>query len=165
MAAQYWRLLFQRGSNNQGNISSDFWYCMVGLEMRQTQGGANAATGGTATASTNWDSNYDAPKALGTYASGRWWGMGLSNGDVWWKYQFTGPVDIEEITLTGNVGNRPDMKTPQRLILQSSPDNATWTTKYAWVIKTPWVTNGTDTRVFNGSNTENAVSNWSRIVS
>lgn len=149
MAHTYWRLRF---FNNAARISQ--WINVVGLQMRDTMGGPNVATGGTAIAGSSTAPKVPADAFLSWTSddpSGNYWAT--NNGDWygnWWVgYQFAAPVEIEEITLTGV---RIADYNPGYFSLDYSDDGLTWTNKYFWDAAVPWTLGGVDNRVFNATN-------------
>lgn len=163
MAHSYWRLYFPEGVPAGPGYQTAKGVCLVGVEMRESKGGANAATGGTASASSEYDTivtKYLAVDAFQPYAGtgsrSRWQTYSsdappTTNFPAWLRYQFAAPVDIEEVTMTGVAGTG-GAAMPRRFSLQYSDDGTNWTTKYSWHVDTPWVTDGSDSRAFNDDN-------------
>lgn len=139
--------------------------CVASVEMRETQGGPNAAVGGTATADSQETSSTSAANGFAGYPS-RWQSDGRSGSGYndavdryphWLAYEFTSPVEIEEVSITGVSGTQGSGN-PVKIVLEYSEDGGTtWNVKYSWLSTEPWATDGSDVRVFNSSNAVNEI--------
>lgn len=161
MAHAYWRLYFPNGPRGEGGYRGDSGVCVTGVEMRETQGGANAAVGGTASADRSDGSNTPENGFLPYSGTRRWQSDGFSGSgygdEASWMYphylayHFTTDVEIEEVAITGVAGSR-SATNPARLVLQFSDDGVDWFDKYAFQTSHPWATDGSDVRLFNAAN-------------
>lgn len=111
---RYWRLYIESG--NSGNISAN------SIQFRETAGGPNAATGGTATASSTYSGYSIAAAFAGT-------GPYASNGGApqWVAYDF-GPgnlVNITEVAWQSRTDGYTE-QTPNVVDLQYSDDGITY---------------------------------------
>ena len=126
MAAHtYWRL-------NIAGTDTGSTLTLAEIEMHTSVGGANVATGGTATASSGTASNaFDANNAT------NW---ALSSGTVGWiRYQFASAQDIVEHTVTAPSATMTNA--PNRWTLQYSDDGSNWTTAAVVNGQTGWTSN------------------------
>ncbi|MEP6990068.1 MAG: discoidin domain-containing protein [bacterium] len=130
MAAQpYWRLLVPTTANDS--------YAAVGeLVLRTAIGGANVATGGTASESSHF-SGYVAANAFDGNA-GTYWESGSGNLTLEWVgYHFAAAKDIIEIAVVANTPTTQTI-TPRAGYIQSSPDGVTWTTEWSFSGQEDW---------------------------
>lgn len=119
MAAHvYWRLLVTY--NNGGNAVG-----LQELDLHSTAGGANVATGGTATASETYSGLSPANAFDGNTST--IWGTASQISGAWIQYQFASATSIVEYAIT----TRNDSywnQVPMRWQFQYSDDGTTWTT-------------------------------------
>lgn len=118
MAAHlYWRL----------NIAAVDGGTLIGIaeiEMRTSPGGANVATGGTATAAAEQVGS-EASKAFDANGATNWLiTAAVTTG--WVRYQFASAQDIVEHAITA--ANATPNRTPKNWIIQWSDDGSNWTT-------------------------------------
>jgi hypothetical protein len=153
-AHRYWRLQVR------GNGGSN--YVGVGeLQMRTSIGGVNVATGGTASASSTYNTSYTAAKAFDgltsdTGAGNGWDSASLYNGGdgisglgsfPWLMYDFGSgnAKDIQEIAIFApGTGGVAVAELPTAWNFQYSDDNVYWATQrsYAFDASTPaWTLN------------------------
>ena len=120
MWPSYWRILFT-GSNTA------FTY-IAEIELRESIGGANACSGGTASASSIYSVGYEASKALDLNNATSWVSSGVSLPS-WWMYQFQGGgISIQQISIT----NGTVTHIPTAFELQYSNDSNSWVTVGSW---------------------------------
>lgn len=136
-----WRVrAFARNSANTGSTTFSF----AEIEMRTTAGGANACTGGTASAKSKLDATatYDASKALdgnnataSVSAPGEWpW---------WWQYEFASAVNIAEVAMRAESASTS--RTPTIFTLEYY-DGADWIAHDLFVSPTDWT--ASEQRIF-----------------
>lgn len=131
MAAHlYWRILAL--SNNTGAFSE------IGfseIEMATSAGGANAATGGTASASAffNNNSTYNADKAFDGN-TGTDWVSGFQVPSGWIQYQFASATDVREIRLRCR-NSLPNQTVRDFLVLASDDGTFAPSTTYIYLMK------------------------------
>jgi hypothetical protein len=142
MAAHtYWRL-------NIAGTDGGSTLTVAEVQMRTSVGGANAATGGTATASSGTAAN-----AFDGNNSTNW---ALSSGTVGWlQYQFGSAQDIVEIAVTAPSATTTNA--PNRWSLQYSDDGSNWTSAAIVGGQTSWTSN--EQRVFTNSSYPVAIGN------
>lgn len=130
MAHLYWRLFFP--TNFPGESRTGVAIC----EMRSTIGGPNVATGGTASASSQWTSATGAENAFDGNVSTRWESV-TNAGPHWLMYQFAAPVDIVELALRP-FGSTSPSAPPGNFTLQSSDDGLAWNDVANFENVRPW---------------------------
>lgn len=121
---RYWRLRIDTPGTQTASLST-----LAEIQFRETVGGADATTGGTASASQN-DFSSVAASAFDNNAA-TWWGSDTTpSGDaVWIKYDFGAGNEkwIEEYTVQARSGGER-IQTPRAFALQYSEDDVSWTT-------------------------------------
>lgn len=137
-AHRYWRLLIE--AINGSTVTS-----IEQLVLRTSIGGANVATGGTASASSVSGTDTAANAFDGNSAT--WW---LSSGNVpqWLKYDFGAgnETDIVEMAVTARSGSTgTNGQRPVDFKLQYSDDDAAWATLIAVGGECDWVVSATRT--------------------
>lgn len=135
MAAHlYWRINILT-NNGDGNVG------LAGLEFRDTVGGSNVATGGTALCSNDWGGMFPAANAFDGNASTIW--VTDAGPPQWIGYHFASAVDIAQIAVQARptyMGN-----SPKDFDLQFSDDGAVWIQQSAFTGQTSWGSNETRT--------------------
>lgn len=119
-AHRYWRIRIISSFAPSGS-----WCALHEVEMRETVGGVNAISGGTATASTQYSAEAPADAIDGDPAT-RW--LSDNEAPCWWQYEFPSDVDIAELVITaGNdgAGQTVDYQ-PAEFELLCSHDGTTW---------------------------------------
>lgn len=118
-AHSYWRLLFLKGSNAS--------YVTIGqVIFRDQHNGPQLATGGTVLYSSQ-RTGYEATRAFdGDFLTTSWESAAstVTNGNTFIGYQFTSPVEINEVVLVGNSYETDER--PVSGVLQYSDDGSTW---------------------------------------
>lgn len=126
MAAHvYWRL-------NIAGTDTGSTLTLAEIELHTSVGGANVATGGTATAQSGTAANaFDANNAT------NW---ALSSGTVGWiQYQFASAQDIVEHCVTAPSATMTNA--PSRWTIQYSDNGSSWTTDAIVNSQTAWTSN------------------------
>lgn len=126
-AHQHWRI-YITATNGSAEAAT------MEAEFRSTVGGADQASGGTPSASSQYG-GFEASKAFdNNYSSTQW--ISQETGAPWWlRYSFAAPVDIVEFLVT-----RPTTATraPKDFALQWSDNGADWTTLFSVTNQTGW---------------------------
>ena len=133
---QYWRILYNAPASTSG-----IQWGIEEMQWKSVSGGTNlATTPANATADGSYSGSYLPGNAIDGNTSTSW--VDSNNGaGSWWSYNFGSPVDIVEITLTGDGYHT----CPSSALVQHSDDNSTWTTGWAILAPSgPWTT-GTQT--------------------
>lgn len=136
---RYWRLLSIRG------IPAANGYLEINeMELRETSGGPNVATGGTASASSLFGSNV-ASNAFNGNPSDYWesddvieTGDTPSSRGTWLKYDL-GAGNAKLIQEVSILVNAYVDEGPLDFLIQYSDDDVTWTSKGRFRAATPWV--------------------------
>lgn len=95
------------------------------IEFRESSGGTDVATGGTATASEEYSASFAASKAFDDDAATQW----VSSDDVypnWIQYQFPAAVSIVEYAMKARSDAADGM--PLAWMMEVSSDGASWVT-------------------------------------
>lgn len=142
-AHRYWRIKVVETQGDQN------WTTATGIEMRDSIGGSNLIGSGTAI---GVGGNFD--MAFQPYDGDNGWRRDVKATQrvpAWVGYDFGdgNDVDVLEFTITG-VWH--DYMMPVAFYLDYSDDGAAWTSSLAFTTTGDWVTDGTDTRTFNASN-------------
>ena len=131
---RYYRLLI---AANNGDTS---WSGVLELELREAVGGANVATGGTASASafaSSPDLAFD-----GLFTSGNGWNVQNSNSwPIWLQYDFGEGVTrrvVEYRVGSYNTTNSTSARSSRIWELQGSNNGSTWTTVHRVGNQTGW---------------------------
>lgn len=133
MAHAYWRL-------NIAGVDGGSSLTIAEVEMRTTVGGANAATGGTASAESGTPANaFDGSTATV-------WTLAVGNSG-WLQYHFASPVDIVEHAITAPSASMTN--TPNRWSIQYSDDGLNWTSAAQVASQSSW--GASEQRVFTHS--------------
>lgn len=127
---QYWRLFAKRdGGPNAPAVAE--------LQFRATPGGADQATGGTASASSIFSGSFPASAAFDDDA-GTLWSTSSAATFGWLQYQFSGTVEVAQIALTAR-NDTAVTTTPSALAVQySATGSAPWTTLLNDESETGW---------------------------
>jgi hypothetical protein len=121
MAHRYWRLRFPSG-NALGSGRTTM--TVAEIEFHTSIGGSQAATGGTAAASTIY-SGYPASRAFDGN-TGNFWSSNVNDtAGSWVSYDFGSTVDIVEFKMWPLSGYATDM--PRYIVCEYSDDNTNWT--------------------------------------
>lgn len=142
MAAHlYWRLNVNLNNGSSGLAVAE-------LVLRTTPGGAQAATGGTASSP-----NSGTPANAFDGNVGTWWNPGVVAGQL--QYQFASAVDIVEYALTARNDSTSFIgDTPRAWTLEYSDNGSAWTVADAVRNQGPW-TLGESRTFTTGTNTGN----------
>lgn len=129
-AARYWRLYCRQGGDGSRILAAE-------VELRTSAGGADQTGSGTASASAQ-NVGEEASKAFDNSTATYWQGN-ITNGAGWLKYDFGAgnDKDIVEFAMQALSGFASRMM--KEIDVQSSPDDATWTT--VWSVSQPTWTN------------------------
>lgn len=152
----YWRI----GINYMVNSASGNNAAIAEFSLHTTVGGGQAATGGTASASSVYSTD-TASLAFDGNAS-TFWASAASGLNSWLQYQFASAVDIVEYAITCR-NDSYYTQAPESWSLQYSDDGSTWTTAdtvfYAgWTQgSTATFAVGANTGVLNGAAVGNSV--------
>lgn len=140
----YWRVFVADDMSNGVYIP-----CIAELAYRATPSGSNQATGGSATASSEYNGAFVASNAFDGNASTMWAPTSGSSG-AWLRYDFASPVSVAQFALTirndGYTGNSPKAFAFQWADSSSGP----WRTTVKPIGQTNW-TNG-ETKVYTDPN-------------
>lgn len=125
MVHKYWRVKFF--TNNGSAVTS-----VAELQMRATPGGADQCTGGTASASTEFNGTLTAAKAFDDTLTGDsfWASNGAYVDGQWLRYEFATPVEVQEIALFERVGEAT--QAPRSGAVEWSDDGSAWTQAWTW---------------------------------
>lgn len=141
---RYWRLDISENQSPSVTIVA-----LGQLELRVTPGGAQAATGGTATASSEYDADNAAGYAFdGLPAGAKYWATANGHTSAWLQYDLGAgnAKKIVQYALTARPAGNVD-GTPKAWALQWSDDGSTWTNADTRVNQTAWA--HSETRVYN----------------
>jgi hypothetical protein len=130
-AARFWRVKLNSGGDGFG------YFTCTALEMRETIGGSNAATGGTPYASSVYGTtSYPASNAFDGNSSTFWNSAGTPTPQ-YIAYDFGAGVtkNIVEVVWTYRDGQQ--VQAPTSITLQKSNDNVTWVDVFTY-IPLPW---------------------------
>lgn len=144
MAAHtYWRI------NVTANDGSATAVEIAEVQMHTSIGGADACTGGTASASTSGGGA--ASNAFDDNAATKW-GTTSSNVTGWIAYQFASAVDIVEYSIQAFTSNLT--RAPKAWSFEYSDDGSSWTPVETREAQTGWTTG--QTRTFTVTTSANA---------
>jgi len=144
-----WRLLFPSGQSKGAEASAVV--SIYEVEMRATAGGADQCSGGTATASSQYDTNRTADKAFDNDTTGFGWTSTAADGiGSWLKYTFALPVTVNEVAI-----NCPLTEYPTSFRLQYF-DGSQWVTHMAQDGPLTWASAGWQTFTYSAPFVENA---------
>ena len=122
MASRYWRVLI--GRNNGDSFKS------IGeIELRESEGGADATGSGTASASSSFSGSFNADKVFDNSNSTWWSSTNGASFPQWVKYDFGAgnEKDIVELALT-SLNNADQAQSPRDYSLQFSASDRDWET-------------------------------------
>lgn len=126
----HWRLFLMNPGDTAVSVAE--------AQFRATPGGADQATGGTASASSTF-SGFPASNAFDN-DTGTLWNNSASGANrrwAWLRYQFAAPVEVAEVALT--MRNDGFIATaPQHFAVQYSDDGTVWTTAWMVLGETGW---------------------------
>jgi hypothetical protein len=108
----------------EANNGSSSWHNVASLELRPTVGGADAApgAGGTASASNQQSSTFNAAKAFDGNINTRWLTANTSEPE-WLRYDFGAAQEVAEYAI--HVEQSAD-EAPKDWKFQGSDDGSTW---------------------------------------
>lgn len=129
----YWRLYI---TATQDNVYAE----IAELEMRETAGGADQCSGGTATSSVDLGSPYTPGAAIDNDVNTFWVGLTVP---AWWQYQFSLPKKIVQLSITARSVTYHYLKD---FSLQKSVNGTDWITVQSW---TGQSFTGGETKLFN----------------
>lgn len=132
-----WRILITAGMHPS-------YISVAELEIRATSGGANQCSGGSPSASGQYDSTYSAEKAFDGVASTMWAKPGVSGS--WLAYQFAAPVECTQIAIKSDNWSFGGNVAPLSFTVQYSDDGVAWTNWWS-VVNSQSLTSG-EVRVF-----------------
>jgi hypothetical protein len=134
----YWRI---RGVVGGGNPVM----ALTEIEFRDTLGGPQIATGGTAISSGNFDATTPPSEAFDGITTGVnfWASPNPGYPGAWVGYQHPAPVTVVQAKLWGRADAEPG-QSPQRFGLDASADGITWVQVWewyylTWAVGTSWV--------------------------
>ena len=120
------------------------------LEFRATPSGADQANGGTAIASTHFDTVNSPPsKAFDNNAGTAWITALIDAPPQWIRYHFLTQVSVQEISITVPAVAGAGAYAPKSWDVQYSSDGLAWTTLWTVSNQTGW--GDGETRLFNAS--------------
>lgn len=122
MAHRYWRIWLDSTDSAAAG-------CQL-IEMFATLGGANIATGGTATAVSNY-SGWSAPNAFNGTTSGNGWSSTGGSAPFWIQYDFGSAVNVVSFKWYARTGTEAN-QSPRTGRLAYSDDNVTWTDSFSF---------------------------------
>jgi hypothetical protein len=128
----YWRL-FITATN-----STDGFFCNIAeINFKESAGGANEATGGTATAGSDFGGANVPSAAFDGNAATFWSTAGSTNPD-WIAYQMVFAKDIAYATIqAGSTAGRA-ARAPKDFQVQYSDDGSSWTTDHTITGQVAW---------------------------
>lgn len=134
----YWRYVFM-AADTPSNAA-----CIAEGQFRATVGGADQASGGTASASSIFSGSYIASNAFDNNNT-TLWSAANATGYSWLQYQFSSAVNVAEIAI---ISRHDGFQTtsPGELAIQYSDNGTLWTTAWVELGETGW--SNTETRVF-----------------
>lgn len=138
----YWRILQTERDGGNANAISE-------AEFRATPSGADQATGGTATASAEFDGTTGAAKAFDN-DNATLWASTATNPPHWLRYQFASAVAVAEVTIRARSDSPFQNQAPKEFFIQYSDDGTTWTTAWGGTDQTGWTAG--ETRTFTDPN-------------
>jgi hypothetical protein len=145
-AHRYWRLYINSKQGGSGSVEITEW------TLRTSPGGSQAATGGTASASSQWwTGGYPASGAFDGNSGSLWISDGaapLPATPQWLKYDFGAgnAKDIVEFAITASgFGGSTSNSVPQDFALQWSDDDSTWTAALSVTGDGAWIAGTTRT--------------------
>lgn len=126
---KHWRVYIT--ANNGGSYT-----CITEIEM-YAGASANLCAGGTATASTEYDANYSAAKAIdGTKSGDNGWSTTIGNtAPSWLAIEMTSAALVDSVSIWGYIQSDQAIKD---FDIQSSADGSTWTTEWSVTGQTAW---------------------------
>lgn len=131
-AHRYWRLYISRTGGSANTSVGE-------LVLATTPGGAQAATGGTASASSTFGANVAALAFDGTTSTANFWlsvsgGMPAGSGQEFLQYDMGvgGGIDVAEVRLYYNGLTSGPNTYPSNFALLYSDDGVKWTLQRAW---------------------------------
>jgi YD repeat-containing protein len=127
-AHSYWRLLATERTGGGGSYSA------AELQYRASPGGANQASGGTPTASSQYSTSWAPTKAHDGLTTTAWDSGTAGSTIAWIQYQFTAPVSVGEIRWTARSDAYPHLSPTGGLVLYSD-DGTSW--RPAFTLKKP----------------------------
>jgi hypothetical protein len=142
-AHRYWRMLFTRAASSTVAVNE--------LTLAVTEGGPQAATGGTASAGSVSGLNVASRAFNGTTnATDYWLSLGNFNGNgansdyLQYDMGSGNSIDVVEVRMYINTTNLGAGVAPQNFVLLHSDDGQNWTVRRAWAGQT-WATVETKT--------------------
>lgn len=143
-SARYWRFipLVAPGTMRIGAVT----IAAAGFELRGTEGGADLAAGGTASASAN---------TLGWFAAANandgnintFWAANMTtqlDDNTWWKCDLGSAQTVAQVAITGR-NDGSVSQAPCVWLIQSSADDSTWTGRGLFVQTSGWSVGETKT--------------------
>lgn len=134
-AHRYWRL--RCIAHNEGGFGGDELILLTEIEMRDTPGGADQCTGGTAIGSDGYASgtSEDPPSAFdnnnSTFWQG-WWNGGSDAFRTWIGYDFGAGNEKDIVQLSVRANGSYLNRTPWVAVIESSDDGVSWT--HEWLV-------------------------------
>lgn len=123
---RYWRLTITLSTAGSSNLIS-----LYEVEMRNSDGGSDLCSGGTASASHNNSTVH----RLFDNDPGTYWSNGAPSATCWFQYDFSaGDVEINQLWIRPSDGG----KSPVNFTLSSSDDGTGWSEEAAWSGITDW---------------------------
>ena len=119
----YWRLY---GLQTPTNIQA-----FSEIEFRTSVGGAQAAVGGTAIATSFFSASFVPANAFDGNAATAWASASNDFDPAWVGYQFPSGVTIVQASARARTDSSPE-QTPQRISLDASPDGIVWVVVGEW---------------------------------
>ena len=136
----YWRI------NVTATDSADSFKAQITeMEYRATVGGADQATGGTATASSNFSTTPPAD-AFDDSVTTSWVSDNGAALPQWLRYQFASAVEVAQISITSGDNATRAARAPKDFTIQFSDDGSSWTTALSVTGEPAWGI--TETRLY-----------------
>lgn len=133
----HWRILV-----DDKNDPSFGQFVNLGEVNFRTTVGVDSVMNGVLSASTTYDTGYEADKAVDGVNNTYWACAANQWSGAWWRMSTTTPRDVKELTLKAP-GNSSAIanQMPQSFRLQASEDGVVWVTKMTVVGETGWAQN------------------------
>ena len=134
---KYWRIVYTAINDPQG-----LYVINAECNMREALGiDGPMAAAGTPSASSFFQTGYEANKALDGVTGTAWiCGAGAWNG-AWWKMTFTAPRTVRQLKLQSFNSAAGAGQMPKAFRLEASNDNVSWITKLTVASATAWGVN------------------------
>lgn len=139
----YWRIVYD------ALAGTDTYAAIAEIQLRAVAGGPSVATGGTATSSSQYSTNFTADKAFDGNQDTSWSSSNGGATGAWVAYRLPSSQAIVEVALSmqnSNTGGVREAQMPGAFHVQYSGDGVNWTTKKSFTGIAAWSLG--QTRVF-----------------